>query len=118
MIKDVDYCLECDVDAVNVVVPTSDLHLKYKLRKSRDEMIKDAFDLLSDRICAIHAKDFIVEDGRLKGTKITEGMLNYNLIFEKMREYNVDVPIICEGMNEEDSCIAYEKLECIRKNYE
>ena len=36
LIKDVDYCLECDVDAVNVVVPTSDLHLKYKLRKSRD----------------------------------------------------------------------------------
>ncbi|MEE0925281.1 MAG: (R)-citramalate synthase [Methanobrevibacter sp.] len=42
LIKDVDYCLECDVDAVNVVVPTSDLHLKYKLRKSRDEMIEDA----------------------------------------------------------------------------
>ena len=24
---DIDYCLECDVDAVNLVVPTSDLHI-------------------------------------------------------------------------------------------
>ena len=93
-------------------------YLNFDNYQAQDEMIRDAFDLLSDRICAIHAKDFIVEDGRLKGTKITEGMLNYNLIFEKMREYNLDVPIICEGMNEEDSSIAYEKLECIRKNYE
>ncbi len=42
LIKDVDYCLECDVDAVNIVVPTSDLHLKYKLKKSQDEMLNDA----------------------------------------------------------------------------
>ena len=42
LLKDVDYCLECDVDAVNVVVPTSDLHLKYKLKKSQDEMLEDA----------------------------------------------------------------------------
>ncbi|ADC47264.1 citramalate synthase CimA [Methanobrevibacter ruminantium M1] len=42
LIKDVDYCLECDVDAVNIVVPTSDLHLQYKLKKTQDEMLEDA----------------------------------------------------------------------------
>ena len=42
LIKDVDYCLECDVDAVNIVVPTSDLHLQYKLKKSQEEMLEDA----------------------------------------------------------------------------
>ena len=42
LIKDVDYCLECDVDAVNIVVPTSDLHLQYKLKKSQSEMLEDA----------------------------------------------------------------------------
>ena len=30
---DIDYCLECDVDAVNLVVPTSDLHIFDKLLK-------------------------------------------------------------------------------------
>lgn len=42
LLKDVDYCLECDVDAVNIVVPTSDLHLKYKLKKTQEEMIEEA----------------------------------------------------------------------------
>ncbi len=39
---DVDYCLECDVDAVNIVVPTSDLHLEYKLKKTQEEMLNEA----------------------------------------------------------------------------
>ncbi len=44
--KDVDYCLECDVDAVNVVVPTSNLHLKYKVKKSPQEMIEAAVNVV------------------------------------------------------------------------
>lgn len=43
--KDIDYCLECDVDTVNIVVPTSDLHLKYKLKKSQDEILNDAIEV-------------------------------------------------------------------------
>jgi D-citramalate synthase len=35
---DIDAALECDVDSVHLVVPTSDLHLKHKLRKSREEV--------------------------------------------------------------------------------
>ncbi|MBQ2614952.1 MAG: sugar phosphate isomerase/epimerase [Clostridia bacterium] len=89
-------------------------YLNFDNYRNQDEMIRDAFDLFADRICAIHAKDFTVEDGRLKGAKITEGMLNYNLIFEKMREYNLDIPIICEGINEKDAIVAFEKLENIK----
>ena len=36
---DIDYCLECDVDAVNLVVPTSDLHIYDKLKCNRDELL-------------------------------------------------------------------------------
>ena len=36
---DIDYCLECDVDAVNLVVPTSDLHISEKLKTTRDKLI-------------------------------------------------------------------------------
>ncbi|CEA12484.1 2-isopropylmalate synthase [Methanobacterium formicicum] len=35
---DIDAALECDVDSIHLVVPTSDLHLEYKLRKSREEV--------------------------------------------------------------------------------
>ncbi|MCF0226702.1 MAG: 2-isopropylmalate synthase [Methanobrevibacter sp.] len=36
---DIDYCLDCDVDGVNLVVPTSDLHISDKLNKNRDELL-------------------------------------------------------------------------------
>ena len=36
---DIDYCLACDVDAVNLVVPTSDLHIADKLKISPDELL-------------------------------------------------------------------------------
>jgi D-citramalate synthase len=41
---DIDAALECDVDSVHLVVPTSDLHIKHKLRKTREEVKKFALD--------------------------------------------------------------------------
>jgi D-citramalate synthase len=41
---DIDAALECDVDSVHLVVPTSDIHLKYKLRKTRAQLKKMALD--------------------------------------------------------------------------
>ena len=37
---DIDYCLDCNVDAVNLVVPTSDLHISDKLNISKDELLE------------------------------------------------------------------------------
>ena len=36
---DIDYCLDCDVDAVNLVVPTSDLHIFDKLKTDKDNLL-------------------------------------------------------------------------------
>ncbi|MCS7131487.1 MAG: 2-isopropylmalate synthase, partial [Hadesarchaea archaeon] len=41
---DIDAALACDVDSIHLVVPTSDLHLQYKLRKSREEVKEMALD--------------------------------------------------------------------------
>lgn len=79
--------------------------------QNQDEMINDIFSLLSNKICVLHAKDFVVENGEFKMVKPTEGMLNYELIFKKMKEYNLDIPIICEEINEEEAKVAFEKLE-------
>ena len=43
--KDVDYCIECEVDIVNIVVPTSKLHMEYKLKKSPEEVLKNAIEV-------------------------------------------------------------------------
>ena len=40
LIKDIDYCIDCDVDAVNLVVPSSDLHIFDKLKISRERLLE------------------------------------------------------------------------------
>ncbi|RPF50719.1 (R)-citramalate synthase [Methanobrevibacter gottschalkii DSM 11977] len=59
---DIDYCLECDVDGVNLVVPTSDLHISDKLKITRDELIQlsnNAVDYCKDHglIVELSAED-------------------------------------------------------------
>ena len=61
----------------------------------------------------LSAEDFVVEDGEFKFAKPTEGMLNYRLIFEKMKEYNLDIPFICEEINEDDASVAFDKMEAM-----
>jgi len=39
---DIDAAISCDVDSVHLVVPTSDLHLQHKLRKTEEEVLEQA----------------------------------------------------------------------------
>jgi D-citramalate synthase len=48
---DIDAVLKSDAKGVHLVVPTSDLHLKYKLKKSREEVLRLAEE------CTQYAKD-------------------------------------------------------------
>lgn len=41
---DVDAALECGVDSVHLVVPTSDLHIEHKLRKTKEEVLSLALE--------------------------------------------------------------------------
>ena len=59
---DIDYCIECDVDGVNLVVPTSDLHIKDKLKTNREDLIElsnNAVDYCKDHglIVELSAED-------------------------------------------------------------
>lgn len=78
--------------------------------QKQDEMIGEMFDLLADKICAIHLKDFVVEDNKIKPVSITEGILNYKLILQKVKEYGIDVPLISEGYTDSEAVVAFEKL--------
>lgn len=35
---DIDTAIDCDVDSIHLVIPSSDLHIEYKLRKTRQEV--------------------------------------------------------------------------------
>ncbi len=38
--KDVDACIECDVDEISIFIACSDLHLRYKLNMSREQVLE------------------------------------------------------------------------------
>ncbi len=42
--NDIDLALDCDVDAVHLFIATSDIHLKHKLKITRDEALRRAID--------------------------------------------------------------------------
>lgn len=59
---DIDYCLDCDVDGVNLVVPTSDLHIFDKLKYTREKLLElsnNAVDYCKDHglIVELSAED-------------------------------------------------------------
>ena len=101
-----------DIDSDNLKVIYDPInYLNISNYQNQDSIIIDTFDLLSDRICVLHAKDFVVKNGKLRTVEPRCGLLNYDLIFRKMKEHNLDIPVICEEFDEEKAVIAFEKLE-------
>ncbi|HDO41305.1 MAG TPA: 2-isopropylmalate synthase [Candidatus Bathyarchaeota archaeon] len=63
--RDIDAALKCDADSIFLVIPASDIHIRHKLRKTRDEVLKIAEE------CVEYAKDhgLIVEFGPEDATR-------------------------------------------------
>lgn len=77
----------------------------------QDKIINDTFELLADRICALHVKDVIVKNGKYRLVRPTEGVINYKLILNKLKEYKLDIPLICEEISLSDAIIAFENIK-------
>jgi len=59
---DVDAALECDVDSIHLVVPTSDIHLQHRLKKNREEAKKMALDTTRYALAHGLVVEFSAED--------------------------------------------------------
>ncbi len=118
---DIDYCLDCDVDGVNLVVPTSDLHVFDKLKKSREELIEmsnNAVDYCKDHglIVELSAEDASRSDVDFLKSVYTNaidhgadricvcdtvGILTPDTSFELFDKLNdIEVPIACHCHND------------------
>lgn len=101
-----------DLNSSNVMVIFDPVnYLNIDNYKEQDEMINVIFDTLYDRICVLHAKDFIVENDEFKITIPGTGMLNYKLIFDNMKKYGLDIPIITEEIDEKEAMLAFDNLK-------
>ena len=65
-------------------------------------MIKKVFDLLGDKLGAIHLKDYTVVDGKLKGTKIGTGQFDFEYLISMAELYKPQIPFLLEGVAESD----------------
>ncbi|MBS7624574.1 2-isopropylmalate synthase [Candidatus Bathyarchaeota archaeon] len=63
--SDIDAALKCDVDSIFLVIPASDIHIRHKLRKTREEVLKMVEE------CVDYAKDhgLVVEFGPEDSTR-------------------------------------------------
>ena len=118
---DIDYCLDCDVDAVNLVVPTSDLHIFDKLKKTKEQLVEmsnSAVEYCKDHglTVEISAEDASRSDADfLKSVYVnaiehgadrvcvcdTVGILTPDSSFELFSKMNdLNVPIACHCHND------------------
>lgn len=66
--------------------------------QEQDEIIKKSFEFLGDRIIALHAKDFVLEEGKLISIQAGQGSLNYKLVFSLLKEYKPSCYILMENI--------------------
>lgn len=71
--------------------------------KKQDDIIKESFELFGDKIIIIHAKDFIIEDGKMKTVETGKGMLNYELLFKFLKERKPYIEILFEDSKAENA---------------
>ena len=88
--NDIDCCIQCDVDAVNLVVPTSDLHIFDKLKSNHDELIELSNGAID--YCKDHG--LIVE---LSAEDASRSNIDFlKLVYSNAIEHNVDRICVCD----------------------
>ena len=87
---DIDYCLQCDVDAVNLVVPTSELHINDKLKTTNDKLIELSNNAVD--YCKDHG--LIVE---LSAEDASRSDIDFLMdVFNNAINHNVDRLCVCD----------------------
>jgi sugar phosphate isomerase/epimerase len=81
-------------DPVNLITPDN-----YKIR---DDIIKEYFDLLGDKILAVHAKDFIIKDASVSVAAPGKGKLNFEFFLGLMKKTTQKADILLENIRPYD----------------
>src|SRR5690606_30297832 len=99
--------LQVIFDPVNLMTAQNYIH--------QDKIIKDAIELIGDRMIIVHCKDFIIEEGKLKFVSPGKGLLNYDLVMSLIKPLKPHIQFLLESTTEPfiDDSIAFlqEKYE-------
>ena len=82
----------------------------------QDKIIDDAIALYGDRMCAVHLKDFVIDDdGKMRRVLPTEGILNTRKILSYIKHNKPDMPVVLEEVKE---CNLTKVMENVQKLYD
>ena len=59
------------------------------------------FDLLGEKTKLLHLKDFKLVDGEVAYEFPCDGLLNKDLLWDKLKQYNPDIAVILEEVKED-----------------
>lgn len=88
--KDINFCLDCDVDAINLVIPTSDIHINDKLKIDKSSLLN-----LSNTAIE-YSKDHGLKI-ELSAEDASRSSIDFvNKVFSDAVEYGADRLCICD----------------------
>lgn len=67
----------------------------------QDAIIKKSIELFGDKILILHAKDFVIEDGKMKTVPAGKGLLNYELVIKELKARKPYIQALLENATEE-----------------
>lgn len=65
--------------------------------KSQKIIFEEAFRLFGDRIVAVHAKDFVVNEGEFEFVPVGTGLLDYETVFKYLKHKKPYINILMEN---------------------
>jgi D-citramalate synthase len=109
--RDIDTAIKAGVDSVNIIIPTSDLHLKHKLGKTRAQLLEMTANVVG------YAKDhgLLVELSTEDGSRTDREFLK--LFIEHSLESGVDRVALCDTVGILTPETAYELFSSMRKEF-
>jgi L-ribulose-5-phosphate 3-epimerase len=66
----------------------------------QDRVIRESIDLFGDRIVAIHAKDFVVDEGVFTFARSGQGQFHHQLLFDFISNQKPGISVLLEETNE------------------
>lgn len=69
-------------------------------QNEQERILNEFYELLGDSIVLVHAKDALIKEGRTEFTSAGKGVLPYRTLFNVIKKYNYDGPVLLEWVDE------------------
>ncbi len=79
----------------------------------QDEIYQQSFELFGDRIVIIHAKDFVIENGKKQLVQVGKGILNYEFLMKLIKTRKPYINVLLEGASPDTAVASGEFLKAI-----